>query len=286
MLYVALTALALGALAPFLRAWMWGAPLALFSTAMLLRAFLGEALVAFFAGGVLLIALPGPLAAAVGGGVSLVLSLLSARRHRHLRGLTLLAYRLGQADARDEARLALLDKLGRLRRAVSPREHAEYALFAALPLSAVELWADARALLESIAIDALAPDAQARALQALATVRLQGSDLEGAAAALARIARPAEPAVERWVRAGEALLLAVQGAADEALAACPDENDADGALAATYDVVRAHAHASRGEDDEARRALERVRAVAGDPGLRRAVGPVGPATDLAREMLG
>lgn len=286
MLHVALTALALGALAPLLRAWTWGVPLACFGAATLLRLFLGEALAAFFAGGVLLVALQGPAAAAVGGSVALVFSLLSARRHRHLRGISLLAQRLGRAEARDEARLALLGKLGRLRRAVSAREHAEYALLATLPLAAVELWADARVLLESIAIDALATEAQARALQALATVRLQASDLEGAAAALAAIARPAEPAVERWVRAGEALLLAVQGAADEALTACSEDDAADGALSATYDVVRAHAHASRGEDDEARRALERVRAVAGDAGLRRAVGPVGPATDLARAMLG
>ncbi|MCU0677524.1 MAG: hypothetical protein MUE69_32655 [Myxococcota bacterium] len=286
MLYVTLVAIALGFVAPFLRAWVWGAPLALFSTAMILRAFLGEALVACFAGGMLLLALPSPLAGAVGGGVTLVLATLSARRHRHLRGLTLIAYRLGQTDARDEARTALLAKLARLRRSVPPKEHAEYALFAALPLSAVELWADARAVLETVKLDALAPDARARALQAIATLRLQASDLEGAAEAFAAIPRPAEPAVERWVAVGEALLLAVQGAADEALAKCPEENDGDGALAATYDVVRAHAHASRGEDDEARRALLRVQHVAGDPGLRRAIGPVGPASDLARELLG
>ncbi|MCB9614856.1 MAG: hypothetical protein H6721_33640 [Sandaracinus sp.] len=283
--YVALTALGLGLLAPFLRAWIWGVPLALFSTAMLLRAFLGEFLVAFFAGGVLLVALPPPIAAAVGGGVTLLLSSLSARRNRHLRALALVAYRLGQADARDEARVALLEKLAKLRRSVPPKEHAEYALFAALPLSAVELWADARTVLETIAMNALAPEGRARALQALATVRLQASDLEGASEAFAAIARPAEPAVERWVRAGEALLFAVQGAADEALALCPDENDADGALAATYDVVRAHAHASRDEEAEAVRALQRVKHVAGNPGLRRAIGPVGPATDLARAML-
>ncbi|MEZ4250518.1 MAG: hypothetical protein R3B99_19975 [Polyangiales bacterium] len=101
--YVALTALGLGLLAPFLRAWIWGVPLALFSTAMLLRAFLGEFLVAFFAGGVLLVALPPPIAAAVGGYVTLLLSSLSARRNRHLRALALVAYRLGQPDARDAA---------------------------------------------------------------------------------------------------------------------------------------------------------------------------------------
>lgn len=286
MLYVTLVALTLGSIAPFLRAWIWGVPLALFSTAMILRAFLGEALVGFFAGGVLLIVFPSPIVAAVGGGVTLLLALVSARRNRHLRGLALVAYRLGQADARDEARTALLSKLAKLRRAVPPKEHAEYALFAALPLSAVELWSDARAVLETVTLDALEPDARARALQAIATLRLQANDLEGATEAFAAIPRPAESAVERWVRAGEALLLAVQGAADEALAACPERNDADGALAATYDVVRAHAHASRGEEDEARRALQRVREVAGDPGLRRAVGPIGPASDLARELLG
>ncbi|MBX3251293.1 MAG: hypothetical protein KF901_29210 [Myxococcales bacterium] len=283
---ILVAALVLGFVAPFLRAAAWGVPYSFFSRAMALRAFLGDVLVTAALGGILSLLAPTLVAAATGAACALVLAITSARRHRHLRGLTLLAYRLGQPDSRDEARAYLVARLAYLARRLPPREYAEYALFASLPLSAVEAWDDARVVLDAVDLDALEPNARSRALQARATLALQRGDLEAASEALAAIPRPAEPAVERWVQAGEALLLAVQGAADEALARCHEATDADGALAATYDVVRAHALACRGEEDEAQKALRRVHAIAGDGGLRRAISPVGPATDLARALLG
>ncbi len=85
----------------------------------------------------------------------------------------------------------------------------------------------------------------------------------------------------------EALLLAIQGNADEALARCDavDFTGDAGALAASYGIVRAHALACMGEEENAKATLREVVEVAGKPALQRAIRPVGPATDIARAML-
>ncbi|MAQ17881.1 MAG: hypothetical protein CMN30_24175, partial [Sandaracinus sp.] len=124
-----------------------------------------------------------------------------------------------------------------------------------------------------------------RVTQARSMAQIARGDLEAATESLTRIERPAEPAVERWLRASEALLHAVQGGADQALTIANEERDADAALGASYDIVRAHALASKGDDEGAKAALRRVERVAGAPGLQRAIRPVGPATDLARALL-
>lgn len=285
MILVSIAALAIAVLAPLTKSFAWGVPLTMFSWGMVLRTAVGAALVTFFVGAIVTSFAPAHVAAAIGAGVGGLLAMLSARRSRHQRGIALLAWRLTRPDSSLEAQRLLDAKLDALRQRLSPHAYADVALFASVPLTAVGAWDAAGKHLESIALDAVAPPTRDRARQALATVYLQRGELERAQAAIDAVERPAAEAVERWLGAMEALLLAVQGGADEALARARAAAATDGALAATYDIVRAHAHACRGETEEATEALERVRSVGGEYALERAIRPVGPATDLARAML-
>ncbi len=285
MILVSVAALAIAVLAPLTKSFAWGVPLTMFSWGMVLRTAIGAALSTFFVGAILTNFAAAHIAAAAGAGVGGLLSILSARRSRHLRGIALLAWRLTQPDSSLEAQRILDAKLEELRRHLSPDAYADVALFASVPLSAVGAWEAASKHLEAIALDAVNTPTGDRARQALATVYLQRGDLERAQSVIDAVQRPAAEAVERWLKAMEALLLAVQGGADEALERARAATTLDGALAATYDIVRAHAHACRGETSQANKALERVRSAGGEYALERALRPVGPATDLARAML-
>lgn len=285
MILVSVAALCVAALAPFARSVIWGVPLTLFSFAMSLRAAIGSALVTFFTGALATLILPIQIAAALGAGVGGLLMLLSARRSRHFRGVALLAWRVTHEATRERAKTVLDAKLRHLAKRVPPAEYAELAHFASVPLTAIGEWKAAGEHLGAIDVDALEPSERARTRQGIATIKLQAGDLEGAQDAIDAIERPAEERVEEWVLALEALLIAVQGGADRALEMARKAPTEEGALKATWDVVRAHAFASMGKEKRARAALDAVRNVAGDQGLERAVRPVGPATDLAREML-
>ncbi len=286
MTFVSIAALAIAVLAPLSKSIAWGVPLTMFSWGMALRAAVGAALATFFVGAALTAVAPAHVAASTGAALGGALAMLSARRSRHLRGITLLAWRLTQPDSSLQAQRLLDAKLDKLRRRLSPQTYAQTALFASVPLSAVGAWDTAGRHLEGVSLEAVDRSTGDRTRQALATVYLQRGELEKAHQTIDAIERPAAEAIEGWLDAMEALLLAVQGGADEALERARAAGDADGALAATYDIVRAHAHACRGETSEARAALERVREATGAYGLERALRPVGPATDMARAMLG
>ena len=285
MILVSLAALCVAALAPFARSISWGVPLTLFSFAMSLRAAIGAALITFFVGALATLVLDTPTSAALGAGVGGLLMMLSARRSRHFRGVALLAWRVTQDATRERAKAGLDSKLRHLAKSVPAAEYAELAHLASVPLTAIGEWAAAGEHLGAIDVDALEESERARTRQGIATIKLQAGDLEGAQATIAAVPRPAEERVEAWLSALEAILLAVQGNAEAALEIADAQAPDDGALKATYDVVRAHAFASMGKERKARRALEAVREIAGDEGLQRAIRPVGPATDLAREML-
>ncbi|HJL01832.1 MAG TPA: hypothetical protein RMH85_11515 [Polyangiaceae bacterium LLY-WYZ-15_(1-7)] len=285
MIEASLAALAIGLLAPFARATSWGVPLTLFSWAMALRAAIGAALTTFFLGAALTLVTTGPRAAAIAAAFGGTFMLLSARRARHLRGVALLSYGITQPDARDAARAALDRKLAHCARRLPASHYAELALFASVPLTAVGLWDDAQRHVEAVDVGQLEEASRPRVLQALATVRIQRGDLEGAQEAVDRVERPAEEAVERWLGATETLLLAVQGNVEETLARAEAADRDDVAIAAAYDVAKAHALACSGDDEGAKKALLAVRESAGKQALERALRPVGPATDLARALL-
>jgi hypothetical protein len=273
-----------GAIAPFVRSLAWGVPMWMFSWAMALRATLGAGLVTLLAGLIPLVAVDHWTAGAIGLGVGGGLMLLSARRLRHLRGVMLLSWRLGSVATREDA-VERLQKRLQAARKLGPVGYAPIALLASGPLSAVERWDDVLAALDGLG-PSLPRALAERVAQARATAQLAVGDLEGASESLGSVERPAEEAVERWLRATEALLHAVQGGADQALRIANEQSGADAALGASYDIVRAHALASKGDEEGARAALRKVEGVAGATGLQRAVKPVGPATDLARAMLG
>ncbi|MEM9067891.1 MAG: hypothetical protein AAGE52_05270 [Myxococcota bacterium] len=285
MLLVSIAALAIAAVAPMARSLAWGVPLTMFSRGMVIRTALGAALVTFFVGAGVSALAPVNVAAAVGAGTGGLLTFLSARRSRHLRGIALLAWRMTRPESSLEAQRILDAKLEGLAKRLPPEAYADAALFASVPLTAVGAWDVAGRHLEAVQHDAIGKERQDRARQALATVQLQRGDLEAAQATIDAVERPAEDAVERWLGAMEALLIAVQGGADEALTRADAAPDDDEALGATYDVIRAHAFACRGETEDAKEALQRVQSRAGRHALERAIHPIGPATDLARAML-
>ncbi len=283
---VSLAAVAIGLLAPVSRSAAWGVPLTMFSWAMVLRAIIGAALTTLVAGALCMLAFEPHIAAAIGAGIGGLLAFSAARRSRYLRGTALLCYRLTQPDNQEEAMRVLDARLKVMTDRLTPAGYAQVALFASVPLTGIGEWRAAADHVERIEIDALVSPLRERVLQALATLRLEHGDLEGAQDALAQIKRPADAEVERWLNATEALLFAIQGNVEEALSRADAFDDPeDAAIAASYGVVRAHAFASQGKDEDAKKALLDVRALAGDEALIRAVRPLGPATELAREMM-
>ncbi len=273
-----------GAIAPFVRALAWGVPMWMFTWGMALRATLGAGLVTLMAGLIPLVFVDQWTAGAIGLGVGGTLMILSARRLRHLRGVMLLSWRLGSIVTRDDAARRLMKRLASARK-LGPVQYAPVALIASGPLSAVERWDDVLTALDGLSGSPLPKALAERVAQARSTAQLAVGDLEGASDSLQSIERPAEESVERWLRASEALLHAVQGGADQALKIANEAGDADAALGASYAIVRAHALASKGDAEGAKAALRQVEGVAGTTGLQRAVKPVGPATDIARAML-
>jgi hypothetical protein len=275
-----------GAVAPFLRALVWGVPFTHLSWGMALRVTIGAGLVTLLAGLISLIAFESNIASLIGLWVGAVLTLLSARRSRHTRGTALLAYRLTQEPTREEARAVLRKRFERYAGgSLSATEHARLAPVAVLPLSALGIWDDALAILRGVDRTQLGRLDAARHGQALATCLMEQGHLEEAAAIIGELERPAVIEIERWLIALEALLAAVQGGSEQALALAREHDDGEGALGASYAIVRSHAYACEGAERECQRELDKVIELAGPDALIRAVRPLGPASDLAREMM-
>jgi hypothetical protein len=154
-------------------------------------------------------------------------------------------------------------------------------------LSEAGLWESLREALAAIDLASLSTKEQAIALQALASVHIHLGDAKGAGDALAGMDRPVEdPEIEKWLVAIDALLLAVRGEAARALALIGPETQAnEPALRASHQIVRAHAWMAQGDEQRARKALTAVLKVAGEPALRRALMPTGPASDIAASLL-
>lgn len=283
-----------GLAAPFVRGWMWGVPFSLLSIATVLRAFVGSLLTVLTIGTASFFALRatsvppdqvGPIAGLVGGGLGMLLLLSSARRSRHVRGLSVLCQRVQEEDARPTARLALDRLLEKVRR-VDPQRYVALVLMATGPLTQAGLWSEARERLRSLDDDALTEPQAVLRNQALATCELQFDDVDAAQRAIDRIRRPTEDSIEVWLVAMEALLLAVRGQSDQALSHLGDRDTNDNpSLRASHRLVHAHILAERGEEDAALEELRSLRQEAGVAGLERVRLPRGPASPLAELLL-
>lgn len=253
---------------------------------MALRVTVGAGLVTLLAGLISLIAFEPQVASLIGLGVGAMLTLLSARRLRHTRGTALLAYRLTQEPTREEARKVLRKRFERYSRgSLSATDHARLAPVAVLPLSGLGSWDDALAILRGVDRSQLGHLDAARHGQALATCLMEQGHLEEAAEVIGELERPAASEIERWLVALEALLVAVQGGSEKALSLAREHDDGEGALGASYAIVRAHAHACDGNERACQRELDKVLELAGPDALIRAVRPLGPASDVARSMM-
>lgn len=294
MLPILAAAALLGAIAPFVRSLAWGVPFGLLSIATVIRSFAGSALTTLVAGTVAFFALrTTPMqpqdvprtAAAVGGLLAFGLLLSSARRMRHVRGLSILCQRLTEDDAREVALRSLRRLLDRTRKS-DPQRHIGLVLMATGPLTQAGLWGDARDELSALED---APLTQAQSVlrdQALATCELQFDDADAAERMIARIPRPTEPSIEVWLVAMEALLMAVRGESERALSHLGTQEAADNpSLIASHRLVHAHIYAARGDEDAAVEELRVLEKEAGPAGLRRVLRPRGPASVLAEGLL-
>jgi hypothetical protein len=289
-----IAAVLVGLGAPMIRGWMWGVPFSLLSIGTVLRSFVGSALTVLVVGVAAVFAMRatsmprdqvGHAAGMIGGGVGLLLLLSSARRFRHVRGLAILCQRMQEEDARPTATVALDRLLQRVRRKDEQR-HIALVLMATGPLTQVGMWGEARERLRGLDDDALTEPQAVLRNQALATCELQFDDVDAARSAIDRIQRPTEDSIEMWLVATEALLMAVRGQPERALAHLgAEEVDDNPSLRASHRLVRAHVLAGRGDEEAALEELRTLRQEAGTMGLERVRLPRGPASPLAERLL-
>jgi hypothetical protein len=283
-----------GLAAPVIRGWIWGVPFSLLSIAAVLRSFVGSALTVLLIGTASFFALRATsipanqvnlLSGLLGGAVGLLLLLNSARRLRQVRGLSILCQRLQEEDARPTATAALgrlLDKV----RTGDPQRYIALVLMATGPLTQAGMWGDARERLRSLDDAVLSEPQAVLRNQALATCELQFDDVDAAQRAIDRIRRPTESSIEVWLVAMEALLLAVRGEAERALAHLGGQDVEDNpSLRASHRLVHAHVLAERGETEAALDELRALQQEAGRAGLERVTLPSGPASPLAEQLL-
>ena len=294
MSWTLIAAMLIGLAAPVLRGWIWGVPFSLLSIATVLRSFIGSALTVLVIGVAALFALRatpmpqdqiGRVAALTGGTVGVLLLLSSAWRLRDVRGLSVLCQRLQEEDARPTAAIALDRLLDRMCRKDAHR-YIALVLMATGPLTQANMWSEARERLRSLDDGALTEPQSVLRNQALATCDLQFDDVDAAQRAIDRIERPTESSVEVWLVAMEALLMAVRGQSERALAHIGGQEVEDNpSLRASHRLVHAHILARRGDMDGALEELRSLQREAGRAGLRRAKLPSGPASPLAEQLL-
>lgn len=290
-----IAALLVAIAAPWLRRLYWGVPFSLLSIGTVVvssaAAFLSVLLIGATANLVLRytplarehLNLVSGLIAGIGG---CVVVLASARKLRDVRGLSVLCQRLDEPEARAGSLAALHRVLDRIKRQ-GPDRYASFVLMATAALTKAELWDDARSRLQDAAGQALQPQQEALVNQALATCALHFDDLREAEGAIGRISRPSESPVEIWLVAIEALLAALRGRPDAALAMIEaQDTEANPSLRASHRIVRAHALAAKSDPTAAMQELRILKDEAGDLGLKRVLRPSGPASPLARELLG
>ena len=154
------------------------------------------------------------------------------------------------------------------------------------PLTQVGMWTKVRKQLQGLDEVALSESQAVLRDQALAACELQFDDPEAAQCAIDRIRRPTEGSIEVWLVAMEALLMAIRGESEKALAHLGGQNTDDNpSLRASHRLVHAHVLAKRGRSKEAIGELRLLQQEAGRAGLERVVLPRGPASPLAEQLL-
>ncbi|MEM9731623.1 MAG: hypothetical protein AAF997_23815 [Myxococcota bacterium] len=289
-----IAALVVGLLAPVVRGFLWGVPPMLLSPAMMVTSFFGSALTVLVIGAACSVVLRAtdfsPYTIDLDSGIfaglaGVALLLNSERRMRDVRGLSVLCQRLADPDARPQALRALGRILDRARQKDLGR-HAALALMATGPLTQASLWEEARTHLLSVDESALDEAQAVLRNQALATCQLQFDDTEGALDAIGKIRRPAEPSIEVWLVAMEALVEAVTGNPDAAARKLGGQDTSDNpSLKASHQLVRAHILAARGDEAGAKAELASLQQTAGRAGVERVLRPAGPASQLAKTLL-
>ena len=259
----------------------------------------------------------GALAAALGATLALLLGALDVpaslaatlatlvgllAQHRGLRHLRAAAdlHRLGAAlrqgspAAREASVQALLTRLRRALRTerdAGPMPHlnVRLRLHASAALLEAGCFEDARALLGELREDDLRGDYDRTSWLAQSTIAalyLDGDEaLPRARALFERLPRGGDPQLEERLISLDALLHALEG--EHALAldlVGPSLATADAPLARTRLVVRAHALAGLGREDEATRVLHALRDDHGPHALARVVQLRGPASPLAARL--
>ena len=295
MITTLIAALLVAIAAPWLRRLYWGVPFSLLSFGTVLVSSVAALLSVLLLGAAANFVLRyTPLAPerldlvsgliACAGGCVLVLA--SARKLRDVRGLSVLCQRIDEPEVRETSLAALQQLLDRVKTQGSDR-YASFVLMATTALTKADLWDDARSRLQDAAAQTLKPQQQALVNQALATCALHFDDLREAEGAIGRISRPSESPVEIWLVAIEALLAALRGQADDALAMIESQDtEANPSLRASHRIVRAHALAAKSDPSAAMQELRILKDEAGEVGLERVLRPSGPASPLARELLG
>jgi hypothetical protein len=196
-------------------------------------------------------------------------------RQRHLasivRGITNPHFRDGSMRALS----TYLAKLG-------PNARAQYARRAAGSLHERGFDEEAAAVLAALPIGLLYGNERALAANDLCAYRLRLGDVAGARSALAT-ASSAPKLYQDMLCCKEAVILALEGQADDALALATklDGKRVHALHRANLALARAHAHAGRGAADEARAALTELARLAPKDWIVRASKPSGPATHLA-----
>ena len=294
MALVLIVAVLVGMAAPLIRGWIWGVPFSLLSVATAIKSFFGSALATIVVGIAALFALSTTpmdqaeidwVAASIGGAIALFLLLSSAQRFRDVRGLSILCQRLQEEDVRSTAARGLERLLNRVRRHDAQR-YVALVLMATGPLTQAGMWAEARERLQKLDEVALSGAQAVLRDQALATCELQFDDPEAAQRVIDRIERPTEPSIEVWLIAMEALLMAVRGESEKALAHLGAQSGDDNpSLRASHRLVHAHVLAGRGQTEDALEELRSLRLEAGRAGLERVMLPRGPASTLAELLL-
>ena len=294
MLIVCSAAILLGLVAPILWSLIWRVPFSFLSVATVLRTAITTALTTLLFGGLAYWALHfvsttegarlwvAGITAFVCGSLLLI---TSARRLRVARALALLCQRAQEKDVRDRALTSIASLLGRVRRKSSAR-HANLVLLVTGPLSQAQCWDRVCEFLNDIDPNALDDRHNAIRAQALATSELYLGNANNAELAIQSVRRPAEPEIEVWLLAAEAWLRALQGDARFALAHVGQTaNEDDPSVRASHRIIRAHAFASKGETERAKKELNNLLREAGRDGVERVALPEGPASPLAIDKL-
>lgn len=219
------------------------------------------------------------LGACTGLVVAGALATLSTSRRRHERAALRLVELLPESHVPGRVHRALERRLAILRAARTHRGLPALEVAAIRALRLAGLREPARALADRVDPSPLGPELREAWTYDRALLRIRDGAYEAAEALL-------EGAIAGPLLALRALVHSLQGGADQALAVLEHLGALEPEPRLLAGIARGHALASMGKDDEAKKILGALVAEHGVGALAHALRPIGPATDLARALLG